>query len=939
MHDRQRWVRSAGSVLLVLACSAGAVLAAAQPSGRLEGPADPGEDVERGPITEGEQLRQWTALTDLELRAADPSFRLWVELIRAGLADKRIMRLWWFHRSRLDPFVSRVPEGWRQRGAAVLRDGARTARALGVYRPPVRGDAPRPPAGSIEATSERLRGGSPEGIVADAAPGISPWGVWVPIGPYNIPGRMTGLDRPEGEPLTLYAAAADGGAWRTRDGGASWEVLTELEATQSGGSILLDPSNPSVIYFGTGEGNGAIDNYGGIGVLKSTDAGRTWTASNPFSGSVRRLAMHRSEPSRVYAAGDSGCYLSTDAGATFTLISGAGLPTNAGASDVLVRPDDANTVFCAIWGGSQGGIYRSVDHGASWSFLSSGLPAMGSVGRIALAVSRSNPDVMIAGIDTASGTVYKTTDGGDTWTALAGGSAGFCGGQCWYDIAVGIDPVDPGVLYAGGVGHRRSMDGGLTWGPADSGVHVDHHFVFTPAAGEVILANDGGVYRSGDHGASWSNWSLGMDTSQYYGMCRHPSDPDWAFGGTQDNGSHRRRLTDTPAWQQRLGGDGGMCMSGPPSGSVVLGEYQNLNIQRSTDGGNSFFGANGGIPSREPHPWVGLLVADPSDRNNMWTATNRIYRSLDARATNWVVVSGALYFNLSATAIEVAPADGNVVYAGFDAGGVFVSSNALAAAPTWTSIKGSLANRGVRRIRSAPWSADVVYLVHAGYGAGKIWKSTNRGGSWTNVTGDLPDVPVNDLVVDGDAPGTLIAATDLGVFRSDDDGASWYGWSTGLPTVASIEMSYDAASGKLRLGTHGRSMWDWQEASATPVAVPDGAVVPGRQMTLERIGAADVRVRWDVRGCTARDYNLFWGDLDDVAIGTYAGATCGLGTSGMATVPMPTTSSGNVFFVVASSDAAGTEGPHGHAGDGTPSARNGIGLCGIAAQEGAATCP
>ena len=883
------------------------------PRTRLAPLLDPDEQATTNVSEFGEQMRRLTPITEAEVRAADASFRAWVERIRTGRADKPTMRLYAFFQQRLDPFDALVPEGWRERGVAALRDRGRS----------------RTPYLSLARA-----GSSPEAGGAIASAGIAPFGRWIPIGPFTIPGRTTGLDRPEGQPGTLYAAVADGGVWRTRDFAATWEPLTDKEETLSGGAVLVDPSNPRTIYFGTGEGNGAIDNYGGIGVLKSVDEGLTWTKSNPFSSTIRRLAMHKSEPARLYAAGYFGCYLSTDAGATFALMSGVGLPINdAGASDVLIRPDNPDVVFCAIWGGPNGGIYRSVDHGASFALLSNGLPGVGTAGRIALAISKSSPNVMLAGIDIASGTVYKTVDGGDTWTALGGGSAGYCGGQCWYDTVVGIDSADPNVLYVGGVGLRRSLDGGASWAASDSGVHVDHHFILTPAPGEVFTANDGGVYRSTNQAGVWANWGLGMDTTQYYGICRHPTDADWAMGGTQDNGSHRRSPADTWVWV--LGADGGMCMTGPPGSNVVLGEYQNHNMQRSTDGGDSFSSANGGIPASDPKAWVGVMEADPTDRHNMWTGTSRLYRSLDARATNWQSVSFNLNFGLTAGAIAVAPSNSNIVYAGFGGGGVNVCSTALAAPPiTWTNIRQSyLPQRGVRRIRVHPSNADTAYVVFGGYGVGKIWKTVNRGGAYTDVTGDLPDVPVNDLAIDPANPSTLVAATDLGVFRSDDDGAHWYGWSTGFPTVASIELTHDAAADRLRVGTHGRSMWEWREAAATPVAVPDGASIPGTMMRAARLGdGSTLRVTWDTLSCTARDYNLFYGDLADVALSGYLGASCGLGAEGSADLAMPSSPSGNLFFVIASSDGAGNESPHGYAA-------NGIGLCGISAQVASASCP
>jgi photosystem II stability/assembly factor-like uncharacterized protein len=935
-------------VIPLLLLAAGPAAAAAPAGEEPSAPqVEPGHDVERGPLGEGEQLRRWTALETAEIEALDPTYRHWVERIRAGFADKRIMRLYWFFRSRLDPFDRPVPAGWRAAGLAVLRDEARNRRLTAAFEEARRGDAVSPPTGAVAAAADLLRdGGTEDGALASG--GISSHGVWVPVGPFNIPGRMTGLDGPRSDPDTLYAAAADGGVWRTRDGGSTWETLTDFEATLSGGSILLDPTDPDVIYFGTGEGNGAIDNYPGIGVLRSRDGGKTWAASNTFSSVVRALAMHRSDPDRIYAAGADGCYVSDDAGANFTRLEGGGLPDNGGASDVLVRPDDPDWVYCAIWGGSAPGIHRSTDGGQTWSQLTHGFPEAG--GRISLAISRGHPEVLVAGTDVSAGRVYRTTDGGDTWTALEGDYEGYCGGQCWYDNVVGVDPADPEVIYAGGIHTWRSLNGGLTWSRISSSagghgtpnyVHVDQHDIFTPRAGEIILANDGGIYRSTNHGTNWTEWSQGMDTTQYYGICRHSTDPGWAFGGTQDNGSHRRRPGDQPEWQQVLGGDGGMCMSGRPGSNIIVGEYQNLNIQRSTNDGASFSSANGGIDGQEPHPWVGILVADPSDRDHMWTATSKVYRSLDGRQTSWVPVSWSLYYGRSVSALEVAPSDSNRVYVGYDYGGLYRSTDALAPSPGWTDVRdaGQMPMRSVRRLRAHPGDADMVYAVFAGYGSGRIWKSGDGGGSWTEVTGDLPDVPVNDLVIDGDHPDTLLAATDLGVFRTDDDGSTWYGFSPGLPTAASIEFTFDRTAGTLRLGTHGRSMWEWQPASDTPTAVPDGRNVPGSSMTVEKIGETQMRVHWDVRTCTAWDYNLFYGDLELVAGFDYAGAECGLGTSGRADLPLPATPSGSAYFLIAATDGQGGEGPHGHDGEGDLRPAHGVGLCELTTQVTGATCP
>ncbi len=890
-----------------------------------------GHDVEGGPIGEGAEFARITPIVEAEVNAADPHYRGWVERIRTGTADKRIMRLHAFYRNRLDPFDSKIAVDWREEPFRVLRDEAASRQAVARFEQGRNTAAP-----SRADSSATTRG---------VAGGISPHGVWKPVGPFTIPGRMTGLARPEGQPDTLYASAADGGLWRTKDAGSNWERLSDFEVTLSGGSVLIDPNDPNTIYFGTGEGNGAIDNYPGIGVLKSIDGGLTWSTSNTFSSSVRALTMHSVDSNRVYAAGSGGCYKSDDAGATFSLM--PGMP-GAGASDIVINPANPDIVYCSFWTNStDGDIFKSVDRGDSWVDSSAGLPAPNATGRIALAISQSNPDVLIAGIDEDGGLIYRTTDGGDNWTATQ--LVGFCGGQCWYDIDVEIDPADSNRYYAAGVNTYMSGNAGGAWSLISSSsggrgapnyVHVDQHDVFSPAAGEVILANDGGIYRSMNYGQSWTEMSQGMDTTQYYGICRHPTDPGWAFGGTQDNGSHRRTPGANPEWDRVLGGDGGMCMSGPPGSNVVVGEFQNHNMQRSTNGGNNWSSANGGIGSGEPRPWVGIMTADPSDRNNMWTGTDRVYRSLDARASSWSDVSGELYGGNSVSAIEVSPSNSNFVWAGFSGGGLFLGSVALSANPNWRDSRvAGMPTRYVRRIRVDPDSFFIAYAVFGGFGSGKIWKTVDAGHNWTDQTGNLPDVPVNDLVIDADNPGTLLAATDLGVFRSDDDGTTWYGFSNGLPTVASIEFTHDRGQDRLRVGTHGRSMWEWQEAAdgATPVA--DGATAGGTSMIVAKLSASDARIEWDALTCTARDHNLFYGDLDDVANRGYLGSECALGNSGRADLTLPTSPSGDLYFVLVATDGQGTEGPHGFDVSGQAVSADGIGSCGIAAQDPLATCP
>lgn len=933
MHIR-RFSRGTCALVVVAALALGHAFAASDPGDEVrpragtEGAASPVEDVEGGPLADAETFRRLTPIRPDELAAVDPKYREWARAIHEGRADKRIMRLHHYYRSRLEPFDRPFPSDWREDGLRRLRDTERVAASVRAYRENAAGN--------------------------DGAGGIPVAGAWAPVGPYTIAGRVKGLAQPEGQPDTLYAASANGGVWRTTDRGVTWEPLSDFEDTLSGSAIVVDPNDPSILYFGTGETQ-HIDAYPGVGVLKSTDGGMTWTASNDFSPYVWRLAIHAAAPSRLFAAGQGGCYVSNDGAVTFALIAATGLPAGE-ATDVAVRPDDADTVFCAFRGQ---GVYRSQDGGTTWSALTSGLPSSGT-GRIALAIAPSDGNVVAVSLEQNQGDVFKSVDGGDTWDRVNGGTPlAHCGGQCWYDQAIAFDPVDPDRIYVGGIGLYRSTNGGDTWESVGSGVHVDHHFLLAPSAGIVFDANDGGIYHSDAGGANGTfvEWSIGVDNSQYYGICNDPDDDFIVWGGTQDNGTHRRRPADD--WTQPLGGDGGMCMTGPAGTDIVIAEFQNHAMRRSTNDGGSWSGAEDGIDGDDPRAWVGVLEVDRGDRNNMWTVTNDIYRSMDAKATPWEKVAttphcgGGLTGCLSARAISVSPADSGVVWVGFGASspvppfadgkraGVYRTANGLDPTVTWTDVSDpTWPYRSVRAVTAHPDDPATAYVVLGGLGAGKVWKSSDSGVTWTDRTGDHPDIPVNDLLVDADNPGTLLTATDLGVFRSDDDGATWYAFSNALPRSAAIEFNYNRATGVLRVGTHGRSVWEFRPSAAGGVGpVPDGNRVAGTPMRASRLDGTTMRVTWDVAACTAADYNLFWGDLEAVASLTYDDASCSLGASGTADVPIPVTASGNAFFVLAGSDGVDVEGVHGYDGNGALRSTSGIGLCGIASQDSSSTCP
>jgi hypothetical protein len=253
-----------------------------------------------------------------------------------------------------------------------------------------------------------------------------------------------------------------------------------------------------------------------------------------------------------------------------------------------------------------------------------------------------------------------------------------------------------------------------------------------------------------------------------------------------------------------------------------------------------------------------------------------------------------------------------------------------------------MSTSSIRRIRVHPDDPDIAYAIFAGFGSNRLWKTIDGGANWVIHTGDLTNVPINDIVIDADSAGTLIVATDLGVYRSDNDGVNWYSFSNGLPHAAGIMFTYNRVTGKLRLGTHGRSMWDWQPSAAQPTPVPNGDSIPGAPLRLDRQADGDLLLRWDVTACTGADHNLFYGDLTAVAGLVYDGAICSIGNSGQHAFSAPVTTSGNAYFLLASDDGASVEGSHGDQRvSGTVGQRtaNGIGLCSVASQVSTPTCP
>jgi photosystem II stability/assembly factor-like uncharacterized protein len=683
---------------------------------------------------------------------------------------------------------------------------------------------------------------------------------WQLAGPTNIGGRISALAFNPKNSAIVYAGAATGGVFKSVDRGATWQPIFDEQAVLQVGDIAVDPNNPEVIYVGTGEANGGHNNFPGAGVYKSTDAGATWQpAGLEKTTSIGRIVIDPLNSNRVYVAAigsyfgsspDRGVYRSANAGQTWEKV--LFVNDSTGAIDLVIDRKNPATLFAAVWqrvrrhnradlGGEASGIYRSRDGGNMWQRLggANGLPGPASnIGRIGLAISATQPENLYALYisNNSYGGLYRSRDGGNTWQRadpnnnLRFGFADFS----WYFGNVRVHPNNPEQVYVLDIAIMGSFDGGQTWpvfygySPSYAGLHVDHHaLAFDPAnAQRLINGNDGGINISEDGGRNWTKVRA-LPVTQFYHITMDPANPARLYGGTQDNGTLRTLNGALNDWNSIYGGDGFYVIVDPKNPEVIYAESQRGGLGKSIDGGRSFRGALAGINSSEPRNWSTPVVMDPSDNNVLYYGTNRVYRTTDG-AQNWQPISGDLTEGLASrpylgtiTTIAVAPSNPNVIYAGTDDSHVWVTADV---GKTWKEISAALPYRWVTRVAVDPTNAAIAYVTFSGLKWDSpqphVFRTTDMGKTWENISSNLPDAPVNVIVVDPIYPNMLYVGTDVGVFYSRDYGKHWESLGAGMPVVSVYDVVVHPQLRRLAAGTHGRSMYTLDLSPLTEVDMP-----------------------------------------------------------------------------------------------------------------------
>jgi len=659
---------------------------------------------------------------------------------------------------------------------------------------------------------------------------------WTFTGPDNIGGRITDVEVLHDNLQTIYIGASTGGLLKTTDGGITWDNLFDDVPVISVGDIAIDPNNSDVLYVGTGEANSSSFSFLGNGIYKSTDAGNTWQHLGlEHSAYIGRVVVDYSNSDRVFVAAcgnlftttdERGVYRSLDGGQTFQRI--LFLNDSTSAIDLVQDPANPQILYAAMWErvrgllyrssfGESSGIWKSTDGGDTWIELTNGLLTDNTVGRIGLAISKSNPGILYAFYDLTNYEIgiFKTTNGGQSWTRkndspLYNMNSNFG----WYFGQIRVSPSNPDQIYVMGVSLYRSDNGGSDWtdlGSMNWDLHVDHHAMYIDeVTGKIFEGNDGGFYTSSDDGNNWTKIN-NLPLTQFYAIDIDYLKPYRIYGGTQDNNTIRTLSGGTSDWNAILGGDGMYTLVDYTNSNTIYAEYQYGNLYRSTDGGSNMEYIAGPM-SGDRVNWSAPLAMDPVNSSTLYFGTYRIWKSTN-KGNSWQPVSGDLTHGIdnyfcTITTIAISPLNPSLVIAGTGDGKVQISADA---GQNWQDISGELPVRWITRVAADPFNPLTIYATLSGFrwdeSLPHVFKSTDLGQTWTDITGNLPEFPVNDLILDPDLPERMIVGTDAGVYGTIDGGQTWAWIWDGLPAVPVYVMKIHKPTRTIVVGTYGLSSY------------------------------------------------------------------------------------------------------------------------------------
>lgn len=692
------------------------------------------------------------------------------------------------------------------------------------------------------------------------------------IGPAYMSGRIADIAIDQNNPSTWYTAVGSGGVWKTTNAGTTWTPIFDDQPVYSIGDVTIAPSNSNIIWVGTGENNGGRHISFGDGVYKSVDGGQTWKNMGlSKSEHVSDIIIHPINPDIVWVSaqgplwsggGERGLYKTTDGGETWKQVL---TPADkwTGVTSLLIDPRNPDKLYAATWarqrsigayvGTNEGaGIHTSNDGGETWTELKTGLPE-GNMGKIGMAISPMNPDVIYATIETDNrgGGFYRSADQGASWTKMSDEVGGGTGPHYYQEIFADQHQFDR--VYIASNYSKVSDDGGKTWTPINTKrKHVDDHaMAFHPTNPDfVLMGSDGGIYMSHDRMANW-RFMANLPLTQFYKVAPDDSTPFYKiYAGAQDNSTQggpsrtmREEGIKNKDWFLTLGGDGHGPATEPGNPDIVYSQWQQGNLTRvdmkTREGVYIKPQPLPGDPA-ERYNWDAPINVSAHDPARIYFASQRVWRS-DDRGDSWTAVSGDLTkngnrmhsplmgrtwsveagwdlyamteFHTIANFAE-SPVDENILWAGTDDGIIQVTTNG---GKSWKKIelddiRGIPANSYVNDIRADLYDPNTVYVAldNHKYGDYKPYliKSTNLGKSWTSLAEDLPEKHlVWRIVQDHVNKDLLFIGTEFGVFFSVNGGKKWVELDGGMPTISTRDVKIQRRENDLVAGTFGRGIY------------------------------------------------------------------------------------------------------------------------------------
>ena len=709
---------------------------------------------------------------------------------------------------------------------------------------------------------------------------------WQFIGPTNISGRATDVEAvgPKGQNYTIWVATASGGVWKSINEGVTFDPVFDHQGTSTIGDLAITPSNPDIVWVGSGEANIFRSSNPGCGVWKTTDGGKSWTHMGlEESFTISRILVHPENPDVVYVAAsghewtenrERGLYKTTDGGDSWKKILYKG--PESGVNDMVMDPRDPDIIYATTWQRTRlkwhdprtyenhknNGVWKTTDGGKSWERLAKGLPSSKHMGRTGIDVARSNPDVVYAFVDDyeiafkaeegeldsygrlkvdviKGATLYRSEDAGESWQQVSGLTeetrkymSGHSGTYGWVFGQMRVDPNDENRVYTLGLWINVSTDGGANLEPIRRKIHADQHgmWIDPDNSNYILAAHDGGISVSYDKGENWRSFIEELPLAQFYNVEYDMNEPFRVYGSIQDHHSFQSQVdlsggrdkVKATEWEYTLGAEGSTHVVDPRDNNTIFASLFYGKLAKATVEGYPE-DMECVLPQTFPEDpefrgqWVAPTILSVHNADIVYHGIQHVLKSSD-RGGTWKKISPDLTYNdpkkqgdisyQTISAMDESVYNSDLLYTGTDDGRLWRTKNG---GESWEDIrKEPLPVRWVSRIVASKHDFGTVYVTQTGRrdddAAVYVWRSTDFGTSWEDISSNIPAGPVNVIREDPKDKNILYLGTDVGVYVSKDAGENWEVLGD-LPSTYVHDLAIHPRDNMIIIATHGRGMF------------------------------------------------------------------------------------------------------------------------------------